>query len=669
MRNIIGFLANPLGGSSSASLSSDSSAISASAQSSNISKAGDVDIDNILTLSKWGGEVGTGVVITYSFATPFSQFHSGYTEPANNFRVFTAEQEDAARAALKYWSNVADIKFVEVADTGSHAGDVRFGRSNQPPTAVAYYPSSSPAGGDVWLGNSNHSDGQTYPEGGYHFLTMLHEIGHAIGLKHPHDAGGSGIVQSSGSDWLGTSVMSYRDGPNDQTGNGYSSNLFPTAPMLDDIDALQYLYGANKNFHAGADTYQWDRGSRILETIYDAGGTDTISWKNQVTSAIIDLRPGAWSNVGPAHTWDAGSVPTTLAIARSSIIENATGGSAADQITGNDVSNFLKGLGGADKLSGGAGDDILAGGTGNDTLIGGTGTDRADYADASGSVSVNLSSNTSAGAQGTDKLSSIEDLLGGAYNDILTGSTGNNEIQGGSGADRIYGELGLDLLEGNAGSDALYGGLGNDLLNGGSGADRLSGGEGNDTLYGGIGSDIIDGGIGIDTLNYFGETGGIKLSLANGVGTATTATGTDRLTGIERACGTDAADALDASRSGSAISLVGLGGNDKITGGSAGDDLQGNNGNDTIYGGKGNDLMDGGAGNDLFYWDMGNDRMTGGAGMDQANVGKLSSGYSWSKSGSNWSIVDKYAGDGMTGTDVLTQIEKLVFTDRAVLMT
>ena len=76
--------------------------------------------------------------------------------------------------------------------------------------------------------------------------------------------------------------------------------------------------------------------------------------------------------------------------------------------------------------------------------------------------------------------------------------------------------------------------------------------------------------------------------------------------------------------------------------------------------------MDGGVGNDLFYWDIGNDRMTGGTGMDQAIVGRLSTGYSWSKSGSNWSIVDKNAGDGMTGIDNLTQIEKLVFTDRAI---
>ena len=85
---------------------------------------------------------------------------------------------------------MANLTFTEVTETSSVHGDLRYAESDAPATAWAYYPSTSPLGGDVWLNNSkNYYDNPLM--GTYGFQTILHETGHAMGLKHPQDAKGS----------------------------------------------------------------------------------------------------------------------------------------------------------------------------------------------------------------------------------------------------------------------------------------------------------------------------------------------------------------------------------------------------------------------------------------------------------------------------------------------
>jgi Ca2+-binding RTX toxin-like protein len=76
----------------------------------------------------------------------------------------------------------------------------------------------------------------------------------------------------------------------------------------------------------------------------------------------------------------------------------------------------------------------------------------------------------------------IEDAVGGAGNDRITGNAAANHLQGGAGNDRIRGGTGDDMLEGGTGSDRLIGDSGDDRLAGGAGADRLLGGAGRDTF-------------------------------------------------------------------------------------------------------------------------------------------------------------------------------------------
>ena len=160
--------------------------------------------------------------------------------------------------------------------------------------------------------------------------------------------------------------------------------------------------------------------------------------------------------------------------------DQITGSAFSDAVAGYAGNDYLDGGSGNDFIDGGLGNDTLIGGAGNDTLIGGDGIDTASYAGTTSSVTVNLalSSAQNTGGAGTDSITSVENLIGGSGNDLLTGSSENNEINGGSG---------------------------NDILNGGAG---------NDTLIGGDGINTLIGGDGIDTAHYAGLTSNVTVSLA-----------------------------------------------------------------------------------------------------------------------------------------------------------
>ncbi|RRN65440.1 hypothetical protein [Caulobacter sp. 602-1] len=144
----------------------------------------------------------------------------------------------------------------------------------------------------------------------------------------------------------------------------------------------------------------------------------------------------------------------------------ADGGTdGADTLTGSAGADRLQGFAGDDVLNGGAGDDQLYGDAGNDRLIGGDGADRLDggagvdtayYGSASVAVTVNLllsgSSQDTKGA-GADILVSIENLVGSAFGDTLTGDGRANQIEGGAGDDVLIGGGGDDVLDGGAGAD------------------------------------------------------------------------------------------------------------------------------------------------------------------------------------------------------------------------
>lgn len=145
-------------------------------------------------------------------------------------------------------------------------------------------------------------------------------------------------------------------------------------------------------------------------------------------------------------------------------------------------------------IDGGAGQDYLSGSLGNDTLIGGDGADQING--SSGNNTIYGDNVAAEGAlDGDDVISALDG------NDVAYGRGGNDQLTLGAGDDYGNGGSGHDTIDGAEGNDRLYGGAGNDIVAGSSGDDLLVGNGGNDQLIGGTGRDVLIGGAGADTIN------------------------------------------------------------------------------------------------------------------------------------------------------------------------
>ena len=285
----------------------------------------------------------------------------------------------------------------------------------------------------------------------------------------------------------------------------------------DTFDSIENLIGS-----AHADTLTGDAGNNVLEggggaDALDGGeGIDTASYAGSASRVDVRLS-GTVVNYGDA----TGDTLTN--------IENLVGSAHNDILVGNGQANALTGMVGNDLLWGSSGDDFLTGGPGADRLVGGAGLDAASWAGSSEAVTVRLHSLKAAGgdAQGdsfpytvdvaytdadgaeqTESLPDVENLIGSNHNDILAGDRRDNDLDGGAGNDTLYGGPG-------GGDDMMTGGLGNDRLFGGHGNDTLIGGPGDDSLAGGPGADVFvfGPGDGADTvMDFSGGTDKVDLT-------------------------------------------------------------------------------------------------------------------------------------------------------------
>ncbi|MGO4385964.1 M10 family metallopeptidase [Microvirga sp. 2YAF29] len=355
-----------------------------------VQRTGNQDIDGVLSASRWNG-----LNLNYSFPTDAAHMGSAYGsgETQNNFAGLTALQTQAARKVVGVISSLTNLTFTEIQETQANHATLRMARSDEPEAAWTYLPGDYAEAGDSWFGNSSGWFDDPV-QGDYAYYVFMHEILHAIGLKHGNETGGFGAM-TSGRDSMEYSVMTYRSyvGAPGQ----YLENEdwgFAQTPMMIDIAALQHLYSANYGTHAGNTVYRWDSatgrafidgigqdvpgGNRVFMSIWDGGGVDTYDLSNYTTGLRIDLRPGEWSRLSSTQTAMLGEVnPARGNVANAmlykgdvrSLIENAIGGPGGDVIIGNQGGNLLKGGGGGDKLSGLTGSDTLVGGAGKDSFV------------------------------------------------------------------------------------------------------------------------------------------------------------------------------------------------------------------------------------------------------------------------------------------------------------
>ncbi|MEF8700962.1 MAG: DUF4347 domain-containing protein [Candidatus Accumulibacter sp. UW20] len=476
-------------------------------------------INTLFSGYSWGN-IGQSQSLTYSFVTQA-------TDGVTGFAAYSTEQQAYVRLALSKYSAVSGLQFTEAVD--SPEVGLRYFRDDLSSLGLEDYSgyASYPPGGDVHI----RTDLVDMSPDAYGFQLLLHETGHALGLKHPFEA----PVLDPAEDYQANTVMTYN-----------ISYPFAQDIGLFDLASIHYLYSVNHTARSGDDTYRI--GDRY---IWDGAGNDTLSAMDQTLSVSINLHTGSWLYAGSRGSSLLASGQAFIGFGTE--LENATGGSGNDTISGNEASNSLIGGIGEDTLTGYAGNDTLDGSAGLDSMIGGDGSD-IYYVDNIGDVVSETNAVASSG--GIDQVNSYltaytlganvengrilatgtANLTGNRLDNLFYAGVGDNLFDGSKGSDTVsyaYGVAGttgvsVNLYKataqatGGSGSDTLVmsiehliGSAYADKLTGNSGANRLTGNDGNDTLDGATGIDTMTGGDGSDT--YYVRDIGDLVSETNAV--------------------------------------------------------------------------------------------------------------------------------------------------------
>ncbi|HEV2747653.1 MAG TPA: pre-peptidase C-terminal domain-containing protein [Allosphingosinicella sp.] len=393
-------------------------------------------------------------------------------------------------------------------------------------------------------------------KGGYGYITLVHEFGHALGLAHPHDNGGTsqimpGVIGPFGSYGVFDlnqgvyTTMSYNDGwqlhPDAVDGTPPGNPVdygWQGGPSAFDIALIQQKYGVDAG-HASGDTVYRLPVTNVAGTfwtaIWDGGGTDTMITGGP-RSAVIDLTAATldYSPTGGGVISWADGVFGGFTIAHGVVIENATGGGGDDTLIGNAASNRLDGRGGTDALIGGKGDDRYLVDDLRDAVVEGLGGgEDAIFASVNYLLADGIRAERLAAAGGTDAIT----LIGNAFGNLIVGNAGDNALDGRGGADRLQGAGGDDRYRVDHADDIVIESSGNGVdrvltsvsyalaagaeiemlaaedrqgtraieLSGSDSANLILGNAGNNVLHGRGGGDRLGGGGGRDRLE--GGTG------------------------------------------------------------------------------------------------------------------------------------------------------------------
>jgi serralysin len=406
-------------------------------------------LDQIVGQLDYGTEI-PGKTITYTFLdgpTATGLYNNPHYQAAGftmgeGYSPMSEAQRAAARLAIQAWDDLIPQTFVEKKGVG--ADIVLANTSTNVPTAAGYsfFPQigGMPVGpriqSDVWITSTSWTkDWLSYGSGG--FETLVHELGHALGLVHPSHYGletAAGYDNSAvyAQDSQMFSIMSYFNGA--ETGNfvpdprtGLAAD--PQTPMVHDVVAIQAKYGADPTTRAGDTVYGFNATNpgSVFDfstnhtpylTIYDAGGNDTLDLSGANTGVLIDLRPGSFSSFMSEPTL----AEANQAITALNAVTNAGFGDLP-LWTQAEYDGWLAWLHG-----------VAEGQVAN--WVGETGVRPLAF------ENIGIAYNTI-----------IENGIGGPMRDYLIGNQADN---------RLYGNGGDDILNGLGGNDTLSGGQGAD---------------------------------------------------------------------------------------------------------------------------------------------------------------------------------------------------------------
>jgi serralysin len=399
-----------------------------------------------------GGVTLSGKTITFSF---FDGPHSvglynnpniGFPEPAG-YTPFSDAEKAVARQSMTLWDDLIPQKFVE--KNGNGADIVLANTTTGPAQAWAYFPGNGAKyQADIWTADPSvnwTNDWLTY--GGYGRTTIIHEIGHSLGLDHPGEYNfgddNDGDGQPDPITYLGDAfyaqdskqytIMSYFS---ERETGAQSINVSlgllnnPQTPLISDILTIQAKYGVDPatragdtvyfaNSNAGNGVYVLDANPFPYLAVYDAGGNDTFDFSSANSGVFIDLRPGAFSSATKGYL--------SLADANAAIAEfNAVTDEAQGDFAPWDAAGYAGFVSFVQSIG--------VSRVGNDTGVGGIA--------ATSHRNVSIAYNTV-----------IENAIGGSARDYLVGNDVANKLSGNGGNDVLDGLGGNDIYTGGAGAD------------------------------------------------------------------------------------------------------------------------------------------------------------------------------------------------------------------------
>lgn len=374
-----------------------------------VKRSGNIWIDGLTDGYRWGTTTDRPA-IGYTFISNTEDLPGGEFGGYRSLGWSQLERQ-LLLDGMRDLESVSGLRFIDRGDDNDLQVEIWFytldNRDAKGSYGFAYTPGSDFDEGLVAINRSIYmkSDGSSkYPvsRGSFHGITFLHELCHAIGLKHPHE---TGLFRQPRFPGLTRRSNEYRDkGDYEQNAhpftqlsyvdkgarNGYVPQLMEGYGFLKslgalDVAAIQWLYGVNSDHATENNVYRLptlNQEGTGWKAIWDAGGRDRIDGSHSKIPVIIDLRnatldlsesaggyissaEGVFGGFTIAHDWNGKELGEPAGLC---IIEHATGGAADDRLIGNQASNRLRGRQGDDVLFGGAG--------GNDVLIGGRGHDQ-----------------------------------------------------------------------------------------------------------------------------------------------------------------------------------------------------------------------------------------------------------------------------------------------------